>query len=135
MRGEATAAPIPLCRLEEIPENGAKGVEIGEGVDALELILLRRGSRVLGYLNSCPHQGTPLDTFPDKFLDQSGNFLVCSTHGARFRVRDGFCVLGPCEGARLAPVILRTVDGQVWLSAGATTVNPSGPAGMIPPKP
>ena len=134
MLDRSAAAVRPLCRLGGIPENGAKGVEIGEGPDTLELILMRRGSRVSGYLNSCPHRGTPLDTFPDKFLDQSGNFLVCSTHGARFRAEDGLCVWGPCKGASLAPVILRTVDGQVWLSAGATTVNPSGPAGMITPK-
>ena len=115
MLDRSTAAVRPLCRLGEIPENGAKGIELGKGPDALDLILVRRGSRVMGYLNSCPHQGTPLDTFPDKFLDQSGNFLVCSTHGARFRVRDGFCVWGPCEGARLIPVALKVEAGAVWL--------------------
>lgn len=119
MLRQATAESIPLCRLDEIPEVGATGVEIGEGVDALELILVRRGSTVLGYLNSCPHQGTPLDTFPDKFLDQSGNFLVCSTHGARFRTEDGLCVWGPCEGTRLTRVALRVEAGTVWLPAGA----------------
>jgi len=119
MRGQASAESIPLCRLDEIPEAGAKGVEIGAGPDAVDLIVVRRGSTVLGYLNSCPHQGTPLDTFPDKFLDQSGNFLVCSTHGARFRADDGHCVWGPCEGSRLTQVALRVEAGTVWLPADA----------------
>lgn len=111
-----TSAARLLCRLEEIPESGAKGIEIGEGADALDLILLRRNGRILGYLNSCPHQWTPLDIFPDKFLDRSGNLLICSTHGARFRADDGFCVWGPCQGARLTPVAIKIEAGAVWLA-------------------
>ena len=105
-----------LCRIDDIPEGGAKGIEIGEGADTLDLILLRRGGRVIGYLNSCPHQGTPLDTFPDKFLDGNQELLVCSTHGARFRTDDGFCVWGPCEGDRLTPVAIKIEVGEVWLA-------------------
>jgi nitrite reductase/ring-hydroxylating ferredoxin subunit len=86
-----------LCRLDDIPKNGAKGIEVGEGDNAFDLILLRRGNRILGYRNACPHQGTPLETFPDKFLDDSGEFLICSTHGARFRADNGFCVGGPAK--------------------------------------
>lgn len=115
MESQTISALRPLCRLDEIPQDGAKGVEIGGGVDALDLILLHRGGAVLGYVNSCPHQGTPLETFQDKFLDDSGEFLVCSTHGARFRAQDGFCVSGPCKGKQLEPVKLRIADGMVWL--------------------
>ena len=115
MDQSAIAALRPVCRLDEIPENGAKGVEIGGAEDGLDLVLLRRGTNVLGYVNSCPHQGTPLETFPGKFLDQTGEFLICSTHGARFRIGDGYCVWGPCAGKRLAPVRLRIESGMVWL--------------------
>jgi nitrite reductase/ring-hydroxylating ferredoxin subunit len=107
---------IILCKLTDIPDGGAKGVEVGRGADALDIILLLRGSKVFAYKNRCPHQGTPLETFPDKFLDQTGKLLICSTHGARFRVRDGVCVEGPCEGASLEPLVTHISDGHVTLA-------------------
>lgn len=116
MDQSAIAALRPVCRLDEIPENGAKGVEIGGAGDGLDLVLLRRGMSVVDYVNSCPHQGMPLETFPGKFLDQTGEFLICSTHGARFRAGDGYCVWGPCAGKQLTPVKLRIESGVVWLA-------------------
>ncbi len=106
---------IPLCRLEDISDGGAKGIELDRGEGFLDLILLRRGMQVYAYTNRCPHKGTPLETFPDKFLDQTGELLICSTHGARFRVKDGFCVEGPCEGAFLEQVPIRVSGGTVTL--------------------
>ena len=105
--------PRRLCALAEIPDGGAKGIDAGTCGLTRDLILLRRADNVFAYVNRCPHQGTPLETFPDKFLDQTGELLICSTHGARFRVRDGFCVKGPCEGASLEPVAIRIEDGNV----------------------
>ena len=125
MLDRPNSAARPVCRLDEIPENGAKGVELGNGADALDLILLRRGKRVWGYLNSCPHQGTPLETFPDKFLDESGEYLVCTTHGARFRVSDGHCVWGPCQGANLEPAPLVVEGDQVSLAMPDTDASKS----------
>ena len=107
-----------LCQLEDIPDGGAKGVEAGEGAEMRDLILLRRGNNVFAYVNRCPHLGAPLETFPDKFLDKTGELLVCSTHGARFRVRDGLCVSGPCEGSSLEPVDLRFRGGKITLPEG-----------------
>lgn len=105
--------PVALCKLDVIPDEGAKGVVIGSGPDELDVILLRRGSNIFAYVNRCPHYGTPLETFPDKFLDQTGELLICSTHGARFRVKDGFCVKGPCEGSSLESYPVRVTDGVV----------------------
>lgn len=104
-----------LCPLDAIPDGGAKGVEVGEGPRGFGVILLREGDRVRAYLNRCPHQGTPLETFPDRFLDRTGRFLICTTHGARFRRRDGRCVEGPCLGAVLAGAAVRIEGGSVML--------------------
>ena len=111
---------ILLCKISDIPDGGAKGIVIGSGRDVLDVIVLRRGHKIFAYVNRCPHQGTPLETFPDRFLDQSGELLVCSTHGARFRVKDGKCVEGPCEGASLEPLRVKVSDGKIML-AGADT--------------
>jgi nitrite reductase/ring-hydroxylating ferredoxin subunit len=72
---------------------------------------------VRGYVNACPHRGTPLEMFPDRFLDETRRQLVCSTHGARFRVEDGFCTLGPCRGSGLDPVAVEVRGDEVWLAA------------------
>ncbi|MGI9386437.1 MAG: Rieske (2Fe-2S) protein, partial [Methyloligellaceae bacterium] len=85
------AGRSPLCALSDIKDGGAKGIDADAGGVGEDLILLRRRNCVFAYVNRCPHQGTPLETFPDKFLDQTGELLICSTHGTRFRVRDGNC--------------------------------------------
>lgn len=101
-----------LCRAEEIGEGQARGFVIGEGASRRDVVVARRGGELRAYVNSCPHQGTPLETFPDRFLDADG-LLVCSTHGARFRVEDGYCVSGPCVGRLLKAITLEVVNGDV----------------------
>jgi nitrite reductase/ring-hydroxylating ferredoxin subunit len=92
---------IVLCGVEEIAEGMAKSFIIGEGGARRDIVVVRKDGRFHAYENSCPHEGTPLETFPDKFLNEDATLLVCSTHGARFRVEDGFCVSGPCLGKSL----------------------------------
>jgi nitrite reductase/ring-hydroxylating ferredoxin subunit len=38
---------------------------------------------------------------------------MCSTHGALFRVEDGVCLAGPCQGDRLEPYPIVVRDGVV----------------------
>ena len=87
---------VYLCSVRDLEAQGVKGIVIGSGLEQQRFIVLKIGDNIRCYINRCPHQGTPLDTFPDKFLDETGQFLVCSTHGARFQIEDGLCVLGPC---------------------------------------
>src|SRR6185436_3691388 len=87
----------PVCRLDEIPDGGAKGLVVPDpDGPPLRVIVLRSGGEVSAYRNRCPHRGTPLDLRPDDFLDRDGRHLVCSTHGALFRREDGYCIAGPC---------------------------------------
>lgn len=104
---------IVLCRDEEAPEGAARSFVIGEGVNRLDIVVVRRAGELRAYVNSCPHQGTPLETFPDKFLSEDGSLLVCSTHGARFRVDDGYCVSGPCEGKRLLAIPIEEIERNI----------------------
>ncbi len=52
----------------------------------------------------------PLDPVPDRFLDTKKQNILCSTHGARFRVEDGFCTSGPCYGEFLEAVRAQVND-------------------------
>jgi nitrite reductase/ring-hydroxylating ferredoxin subunit len=100
----------PLCRLDDIPDGGARGfppaAEGGAG-----LLAVRQGERVFVYLNACPHIGISLHWLPDRFLSADGRLIVCSTHGAEFRIADGVCVRGPCHGDALTAVPV-TIDAN-----------------------
>ncbi|MBI0538952.1 Rieske (2Fe-2S) protein [Roseomonas sp. KE2513] len=107
-----------LCRLEEIPDGTARGFPPVPG-GFTSLVVLRQGETVRVYVNACPHLGIPLEPLPNRFLDGTGRYLVCSTHGARFRVEDGFCTSGPCTGDRLEAVPVRLERGVILVPADA----------------
>ena len=106
-----------LCRTDDIAEGEAKSFIVGEGKDRRDIVVVRRNGRYFAYENSCPHQAMPLETFPDKFLNEDATLFVCSTHGARFRVEDGFCISGPCEGERLRPLQIAVEGDAISLAA------------------
>jgi nitrite reductase/ring-hydroxylating ferredoxin subunit len=108
-----------LCGLADIPDGGSKGFSAAAGAFT-GLFAVRRGDTVFAYVNSCPHIGLPLDPVPDRFLDAKGMHILCSAHGARFRVEDGECVAGPCYGETLEAIAARIDDeGGVWVAADA----------------
>ncbi len=108
-RGRDTA----LCRLDDIVDPGSRGFRVG-GRDAL--FVIRRGDAVFGYVNICPHAGTPLDWKEGAFLNFDKDLIQCATHGAQLDIATGACVAGPCPGQSLAPVALRIDDGMVMLA-------------------
>ncbi|MCP4326879.1 MAG: Rieske (2Fe-2S) protein [Alphaproteobacteria bacterium] len=106
----------PLCHIDDIPDPGGRGFTFGAGTERWEVFVIRRGGEVHAYENTCPHTGTPLETLPDRFLTADQSLILCSTHGARFRIDDGYCVAGPCEGRRLTPVAVDlAATGQLSL--------------------
>lgn len=109
-----------LCGLDEIPDGEARGFDLGPGAAPREVFLVRAGQRLHGYVNACPHLGTPLEFNPDAFLTADGSAILCSTHGALFRIADGYCFTGPCAGSSLTALSV-TVD-----PAGAVLLAPSG---------
>lgn len=105
-----------LCRVDDIPDGGTRGFELGTGMERLDLFVLRRGDAVIAYLNDCPHAGSPLDMPPDQFLTHDGRHILCHTHGALFRIEDGMCVSGPCLGRALTPVVVRIENGELLIA-------------------
>ena len=105
-----------ICESGELPEGG-KGVrftlESGGGEE--RGFAVRHSGRVCAFVNRCPHLGTELDWQPGEFFEESGLYLVCSTHGALFEPGTGFCVAGPCRGASLEPLQVREEDGRVFV--------------------
>ncbi len=120
MNDAAPAAPATagrvLCRLDDIEDGQAKGFTLGAGRDAREIFVVREDGQVFGYVNSCPHLGTPLNWQDDRFISDDSGLILCATHGAQFEIEDGACVAGPCAGQALeaVPVVL-DADGRVVL--------------------
>jgi nitrite reductase/ring-hydroxylating ferredoxin subunit len=106
-----------LCRVEAVPEGGGCGFRFGSGPDLESLFVVKQGGALYAYVSSCPQIGTPLNFLPDRFFDRDGKHLLCSTHGARFRVADGYCIGGPCAGKSLTPATIRIDGGEITLVA------------------
>lgn len=100
----APPAGTRLCRLDELPKDGAKGFLFGQDVRRFDMFVVWRDGKLTAYVNDCPHAHTPLDYMPDRFFNLEKSHLLCGTHGALFRIDDGQCVAGPCRGRRLTPV-------------------------------
>ncbi|SFV09245.1 Rieske (2Fe-2S) protein [Pseudoduganella namucuonensis] len=108
-------SPTLLCRLDELPDGESRGFDpLGAGQDSV--FVVRRGQRLYGYRDQCPHYGdTPMAWRRHAYLDAARDHIVCAAHGALFRIADGACVRGPCLGQSLAPVRLVVEDGCVYL--------------------
>ena len=69
------------------------------------------------YLNRCSHVAMELDYQPNRFFDDTGQWLLCATHGAAYRPDTGACGGGPCRGG-LVKIDLTEHDGVVhWHTA------------------
>jgi nitrite reductase/ring-hydroxylating ferredoxin subunit len=100
-----------LCPLTEIPEPGAKGFDFRAGEAVFAGFVVRKAGRVAGYVDVCHHAGWPLAMLPDRYLTREADRIFCGGHGALFRIEDGLCTSGPCEGDRLEPWPV-TVDAE-----------------------
>ncbi len=116
--GAVTEAERVLCRVEDVPEGEARGFAAAPG-GFTGLFAVRKDGRIRVYVNTCPHIGLPLEPLPDRFLDSKRQTIICSAHGARFRIEDGLCISGPCIGEALEAVPVRIVDEQVVVPADA----------------
>jgi nitrite reductase/ring-hydroxylating ferredoxin subunit len=97
-----------------IAEGAGRGWTIDpEGPARRAFFVVRYRGRLHAYLNSCPHAGVPLDWVPDRFFERAGRYLLCGTHGARFRPEDGVCIAGPCAGRALQPLLLAVDNGEI----------------------
>jgi nitrite reductase/ring-hydroxylating ferredoxin subunit len=86
-----------LCHSDEIAEGKSKGFQIGE----VFLFAVKKYGQLHVYENACPHLGIQLEWQADEFLDIDASMIQCSSHGALFKIEDGECLSGPCQGQSL----------------------------------
>ena len=115
----------PLCTPRKIEPGKAKVFSFGKGNQSFEMFVVRKPKNVFlpdrcqgldglfAYVNKCPHTYSPLDWKPGTFFNSTNEALQCSTHGALFRIYDGFCFSGPCNGKYLEPINIFLKKGFV----------------------
>jgi nitrite reductase/ring-hydroxylating ferredoxin subunit len=115
-----SSKPLRLCAVSEVPENGSNGFIIETDKGRFGAMVIRQAKDpddvFFVYVNSCPHIGSPLDLQPGRFLNQDGTHIICTTHGALFRIDDGYCVSGPCAGANLMALDAMQRDGDIYVT-------------------
>lgn len=89
-----------LCHLNDLADNQSKGFQINGQL----IFAVKKYNKIHLYQNSCPHLGIQLEMVPDQFLDSSKSLIMCSMHGALFRIEDGYCVSGPCTDRSLSSI-------------------------------
>lgn len=91
---------VALCKLDEIPEDGAKTVDFF----GREVLIFKTNGKPKAFLNICMHLGGP--------MKREGDRLVCEWHGAEFDCHHGKAVKGPARpDARLIILPTRVEDG------------------------
>lgn len=106
---------IDVCGADEVPAGEAQEFSLSRDGRTLELFIVQQDGRYHAYQNSCPHTGAPLNWQPHQFLDLEQRHIQCGIHGALFRIHDGVCIWGPCQGQSLSALPLQEREGRLWL--------------------
>ncbi|RRD56561.1 Rieske (2Fe-2S) protein [Comamonadaceae bacterium OH2545_COT-014] len=106
-------APVDLCPSEELTEGGlAFGFDVVFDGETCRAFAVRFEGQPHAYLNRCTHVAIELDYQPGRIFDDTGQWLLCATHGAVYAPDTGDCAGGPCNGG-LVKIALTEADGMV----------------------
>jgi nitrite reductase/ring-hydroxylating ferredoxin subunit len=111
---------IALEALDELAPGQVRVVPLPRvpgGIPHEALLVRDHEGTLRAYRNRCRHLPIPIDSGSRRFLTDDGRELLCRTHGARYRLEDGFCVHGPCAGLALQAIAIESdADGShlVW---------------------
>ena len=104
-----------LAQIDALPAHGGKDVLFKKGDHQINIFIQKSGEKLHVFENRCPHAGTPLNMFGDKFLSLDGAYILCRTHGALFDKVSGKCTGGPCKGDYLRPIAFEVrEDGGIY---------------------
>ncbi|MBP9955472.1 MAG: Rieske 2Fe-2S domain-containing protein [Ottowia sp.] len=104
---------IPLCNSADLQEGGlAVPFDVVYGGQTLRAFAVRFEGQPHAYLNRCTHVAMELDYQPNRVFDDTGQWLLCATHGAAYAPDTGDCAGGPCRGG-LVKVAMSERDGVV----------------------
>lgn len=109
---------VPLCNSRDLVDGGlAVAFDVVFGGQTCRAFAIRYQGLPHAYLNRCTHVAMEMDWQPNRFFDDTGRWLLCSTHGAAYQPDTGACAGGPCRGS-LVRIDLSESNGVVhWHTA------------------
>ncbi len=109
---------VPLCNSADLVEGDvAVPFDVLYGGEACRAFAIRYRGVPHAYLNRCTHVAMEMDYQPNRFFDDTGQWLLCATHGAAYLPDTGQCAGGPCRGG-LVKIALSEKSGMVhWHTA------------------
>lgn len=107
-----------VCAKRDLLPGSLQQVSLGRnamGIPLSVLVGISSEGDLFAYQNLCKHLPIPLDGGSGDFFGGDVDTLRCGTHGALYRVSDGFCTRGPCRGTFLRRHDVRQQGDDVWL--------------------
>jgi nitrite reductase/ring-hydroxylating ferredoxin subunit len=105
---------ILVARVGEIPPGKSKKFNLPVGAADVECFIVHFAGGHHAYVNKCRHIAMTMDWVENRFFDEDGRFILCSTHGALYEPTTGECVFGPPCGKRLIAVPLEVRGDEIW---------------------
>jgi nitrite reductase/ring-hydroxylating ferredoxin subunit len=106
---------IVLCRPQDLVDGGlAVPFDVVYGGLVQRAFAVRFKGQVRAYLNRCSHVAMEMDWQPNRFFDESGQWIVCATHGAVYDPLTGTCRGGPGRGPLIAIDISEDERAVYW---------------------
>ena len=109
---------IALCNVADLVEGSdAVPFDVQYGGQTCRGFAIRFEGQPHAYLNRCSHVAMELDFQPNRIFDDTGQWLLCATHGAAYEPSSGACAGGPCKGG-LVKIDMKEINGVVhWQSS------------------
>lgn len=105
---------VPLCNARDLVDSGlAVPFDVVYAGQTCRAFAVRFQGQAHAYLNRCSHVAMELDFQPNRFFDDTGQWLLCATHGAAYLPDTGQCAGGPCRGG-LVRIALSEAEGVVY---------------------
>jgi len=105
-----------LCKTTDLDATQAKSLTAEIEGETQDIFLVRNAMDIFAYIDRCPHAGTALEWRQDHFLDDKFTHIICATHGAQFRIENGYCFAGPCKQLSLTALPLEISGSSIYLS-------------------
>ncbi|NMM10133.1 MAG: Rieske 2Fe-2S domain-containing protein [Polaromonas sp.] len=109
---------LPLCNSSDLLEGGqAVPFDLNYAGETCRAFAIRYEGLPHAYLNRCTHVAMELDWQPNRVFDDSGQWLLCASHGAVYQPETGQCAGGPCHGGLVKIMLSESCGIVYWHSA------------------
>ncbi len=85
--------------------------------------VVRYRGKPYAYVNQCAHVPVELDWYQGGFFTTQKDYIICATHGAHYQPDTGYCVMGPCKGRSLKPIVVTEENQTIIINTDSLNLN------------